>query len=411
MSHRQALGLHRLSLLSTLYFSQGLPFGFFTQGLPVLLRQRGYGLVEIGLSSLLALPWALKWLWAPLVDRVHWARFGRRRTWIVGMQLLTVLILAGLALTGNGASMRLWMWTILLVNLLAATQDVATDGLAVEFLAPSERGLANGVQVAGYRLGMVAGGGALLIWYERLGSVGTFWVMAALTALATLPVITLREVPFTATTSDARPSVHWLRRPGAWRLLAVLVAYKAGEAFATGMLRPFLTDRGMSLAAIGWLLGTVGFTCGLLGALVGGALVNRVGRKHALVAFGLLQAVTIAGYAYAALADLGYRALYVLCGAEHFASGMATAALFTCMMDWSSARSAGTDYTVQASAVVIATGTAGALAGLSARGLGYAGHFCLATLLAVGAIAVVVGHFPSEARARLLRSASEEQTP
>lgn len=407
---RQSLpALGKLSLLGALYFSQGLPFGFFTQGLPVLLRQRGHSLVEIGLSSLLALPWALKWLWAPLVDRVHWASFGRRKTWIVSLQLLTVAVLIGLALTGDHAPMRLWMWAILALNLLAATQDIATDGLAVEMLARSERGIANGVQVAGYRLGMVAGGGALLIWYERLGSVGTFAVMALLTALATLPVLSLREEPLPAPANPSAPRLaHWLRRPGSKQLLVVLIAYKMGDAFATSMLRPFLTDRGLSLADIGWLLGTVGFIAGLLGALTGGLLVNRLGRKRSLVAFGLLQAATVAGYAYLALANLGDDALYALCGAEHFASGMATAALFTCMMDWCSERSAGTDYTVQASAVVIATGAAGALAGVSAHALGYLGHFCVATVLAIGAIAVVVACFPSEALLRRIRSEEVE---
>ena len=406
---RQALpALGKLGLLGALYFSQGLPFGFFTQGLPVLLRQRGHGLVEIGLSSLLALPWALKWLWAPLVDRVHWGRFGRRKTWIVSLQLLTVGVLMSLALAGDHAPMRLWMWAILALNLLAATQDIATDGLAVEMLASNERGIANGVQVAGYRLGMVAGGGALLIWYERLGSVGTFAVMALLTALATLPMLSLREEPLARVDPSAPRLAHWLRRPGSKQILVVLIAYKMGDAFATSMLRPFLTDRGLSLGDIGWLLGTVGFVAGLLGALTGGLLVNRFGRKRSLVVFGLLQAATVAGYAYLAFAHLGDTALYALCGAEHFASGMATAALFTCMMDWCSDHSAGTDYTVQASAVVIATGAAGALAGVSAHALGYLGHFCLATVLALGAIAVVGAYFPSEALVRRVRSEEVE---
>jgi PAT family beta-lactamase induction signal transducer AmpG len=401
--------LGKLGLLGTLYFSQGLPFGFFTQGLPVLLRQRGYGLIEIGLSSLLALPWALKWLWAPLVDRWHWRGFGRRRSWIASLQLLTVLILVGLALIGEHAPMRLWMWAILLLNLLAATQDIATDGLAVELLTRGERGLANGVQVAGYRLGMVAGGGVLLIWYDRLGAVGTFSLMALLTALATLPVLRLREERRAELAPHGAPArLHWLRRPGALRVLLVLVAYKMGDAFATGMLRPFLADRGLSLADIGWLLGTVGFVAGLIGALTGGALVNRLGRQRSLVVFGLLQALTVAGYCYLAFAELGNSALYGLCAAEHFASGMATAALFTCMMDWSSEQSAGTDYTVQASAVVIATGAAGALAGLSAHQLGYLGHFCLATALALGAIAVVGACFPSEALRRRMRGDETE---
>ena len=247
----RASSLRTLGLLGALYFSQGLPFGFFTQGLPVLLRQRGFSLTEIGFSSLLAAPWALKWLWAPLVDRWYWPALGRRRSWIVPLQLATAAILVVLALLGGVASMQLLIGAVLMLNLLAATQDVATDGLAVELLPQSERGIANGLQVAGYRLGMIVGGGALLIWHDRLGSFGTFLIMGLLTALATLPVLFSREREAPTAPNEGLRVRHWLRRPGAWRLLALLVAYKAGDAFATGMLRPFLVDRGLTLADVG----------------------------------------------------------------------------------------------------------------------------------------------------------------
>jgi predicted MFS family arabinose efflux permease len=229
--------------------------------------------------------------------------------------------------------------------------------------------------------------------------------MAALTGLATLPMLRLREPSDVASFTQRPRLMHWLRRPGAGRVLALLVAYKMGDAFATGMLRPFLADRGLSLAEVGWLLGTVGFVAGLLGALSGGALVNVLGRKRALLGFGLLQAATVAGYAVLAFGQLGNSALYWLCGAEHLAGGMATAALFTCMMDWSSEHAGGSDYTVQASAVVLATGAASALAGFSAQALGYFGHFCLASVLALGALLVVQMCFPSEASALSLRRA------
>lgn len=380
----------KLLLLGALYFSQGLPLGFFTQGLPVILRQHGYSLGQIGLAGLLGAPWALKWLWAPYVDRTYSTRFGRRKSWIVPLQLLTVLVLVGLLLSGAYTSMRALMSAIFLLNLLAATQDIATDGLAVELLSTSERGWGNGLQVAGYRLGMIVGGGALLILNDRLGDTGTFLAMAALTLLATVPVLVAHE-PSLVTAPSAKPDVvHWLRRPGSRRILLLLVVYKTGDAFATSMLRPFLVDSGLSLADVGWLLGTVGFVAGLCGALFGGVLLNRVGRKPALIGFGFLQALTVAGFAYLAFAHLRGVTLYALCGAEHFAGGMATAALFTSMMDWSSAHSSGSDYTVQASAVVIATGAAGAVAGFSAQALGYVGHFSLATVLAL--LALVVAH-------------------
>lgn len=327
---------------------------------------------------------------------------GRRL--IVPLQLLSVAILATLAAAGPGRSMPLLMTGVLLLNLTAATQDIATDGLAVELLPPGERGLANGIQVGGYRAGMVAGGGILLVLHHRLGTGGALAVMAVLTALATIPAALMHEPPPPATDSPTpSKALHFLRRPGAAQVLLLLVTYKLGEAFASGMLRPYLIDAGFDLDDLGWLLGTGGFFAGLVGALLGGALLNRIGRRRALVGFGVLQAATVAGYAYLAFTRAGLPALVGLVLAEHLASGMATVALFTCMMDWCTREASGTDYTVQASAVVIATGVAGAIAGFSAQALGYGGHFALATVLALAALAAVRARFPSPSTIAALR--------
>lgn len=383
----------KLGLLGALYLSQGLPFGFFTQALPAMLRQAGLSLPEIGAASLLALPWALKFLWAPLVDRLQIPGFGRRRSWIIPLQLITVAVMAGLALLDPADSMSPLLVGFLVANLLAATQDIATDGLAVSLLTPKERGLGNGVQVAGYRVGMVVGGGALLVLYDDIGWTGVFLAMSALLALATLPILGHREAPSPTPARGAGLSAGlrgFLARPGAWAWLAFLVVYKAGDALGTGMLRPMLVDRGLSLGDIGWLLGTVGFIAGLVGALLGGALINRVGRYPALVGFGLLQAVAVAGYALPATGAVAPEILWSVCVLDHLAGGMATAAVFTLMMDAARPHHAGVDYTLQACAVVISTGAAAALSGLTAEHLGYVLHFVLSGgLSAVAALAVV----------------------
>jgi len=412
-------GAAKLTLLGSLYFAQGLPFGFFTQALPVMMRKRGFSLGEVGLASLLAVPWALKFVWAPAVDRYWSARLGRRRSWIMPLQLLAIVILVALALSG-ARSLRAVMAATLLLNLVAASQDIATDGLAVDILAPSERGIANGLQVAGYRVGMIVGGGALLVFYDRLGAPVTFLAMAALTALSTIPVARLREPPPAVALSPARsgpPSgTSFLRRAGAGRLLAVVMTYKAGESFATGMLRPFLADLGLGLGDIGLLVGTVGFVAGMVGALAGGALVERLGRRSALMAFGLLQAAAVAGYAFLAFhatyAHVSRSLLFAVCGLEHLAGGMATAALFTCMMDWCAPQTSAADYTVQASAVVVATGLAATAAGASAQSLGYFHHFELAAVLALGALLIVVRCFPkSESAADAVGGVRERTVP
>ncbi|NVI99472.1 MFS transporter [Myxococcus sp. AM009] len=371
----------KLGLLSSLYLSQGLPFGFFTQALPVLLRHQGLSLPSIGLAHLLALPWALKFLWAPPMDRHGSARWGRRRGYILPLQCLSSGLLLALALPEGGMDTRLLMAAVLGINLLAATQDVATDGLAVELLAPSERGWGNGVQVAAYRVGMILGGGVMLAVFDAVGWRPTFLALGALLLLATVPIALFREPPTAPPPAQSLGLWWWLKRPGAGAWLTLLVVYKAGEALATGMLRTFLVDAGLSLTAIGWMLGGVGFTAGLVGALLGGGLVVRLGRRRALLVFGVLQAGAVLLYALVAHGATSLPLLTLVCGVEHVASGMATAAVFTAMMDACRPEHAATDYTVQASLVVLATGAAAALSGFSAQALGYAGHFMLAAFL------------------------------
>jgi len=177
---------HKLALIGALYVSEGLPFGFFTQALPVLLRQSGLSLTQIGFASLLALPWALKFMWAPMVDHNYSARFGQRKSWIIPAQLLTAAILAWTAVLSPTTDMALIFVVVALCNLFAATLDIATDALAVRLLSPAERGIGNGVQVAGYRIGMVISGGLLLIVFEQLGWAFSFIFMACLILLLTV---------------------------------------------------------------------------------------------------------------------------------------------------------------------------------------------------------------------------------
>lgn len=362
-------------LLGALYFAQGLPFGFFTQALPVMLRQLGVSLEGIGLTSLLALPWALKFLVAPALDRS-----ASRRRWLLAVQLTTAGLLV-LASRLDPTALLPMLVVVFLVNTLAATQDIATDAIAVDEVARARRGLANGLQVGAYRVGMIVGGGALLLAFDVLQWSGVFLVMAAATLLTTLPVARWKE-PRRQPLGGVASLRDFFTRPDAAPLLLLLFVFKFGEAFGVAMLKPRLVDLGASLGDVGLLVGTVGFLAGLVGAVTGGLLVNVVGRQRALVGFGLTQALAVLAYV-AVGKDTTFAGLAVVVGFEHFAGGLATAALFTCIMDWSREGRAATDSTVQASTVVIATGIASALSGVSASVLGYRTHFELAAVLAM----------------------------
>jgi MFS transporter, PAT family, beta-lactamase induction signal transducer AmpG len=374
----------KLTLLSSLYFSQGLPYGFFTQAVPYIMRQEGVDLSVIsGVTSALALPWAMKFFWAPLVDRYQGSPLGPRRGFIVPLQLVSVLlVLLMAALRGQGSVVVVLAGAVALTNLLAASQDIATDALAVKLLdQPHERGLGNGVQVAGYRLGMIVGGGALVASFAVLGWVATFVMMAVMLLVSSIPILLYRE-PRLIDEPRQVPSVagaipRYLRRRGVWLWLLLLAAYKIGDGYGSPMVRMFLQDEGMSMTRIGFLTGVLGSVVALGGALFGGWLSAR-GRLRALVWAGVLHGLLMAGYATGAHAMVTM--LLVL---EHFTGSMATVALFACMMDATRSDSAGVEYTVQASVVVIASGIGNAVSGWSVEQVGYPLHFLIAGVLCV----------------------------
>jgi MFS family permease len=386
---------YKFTLLASLYLAQGVPFGFFTQALPVLLRERGLSLAAIGASSLLFLPWGLKFLWAPLVDHT-----GSRKAWIVTLQLLTLAGALVLSQADLEASLLPIFAALLLFNLLAATQDVATDGLAVRLLSTPERGLGNGLQVGAYRIGMILGGGALLWLFAQAGWSVMFLGMAAILLLTCLPVLFLRPDAVPASAGPARQGPagvalligwgHRLQRPGVVGFLGLICAYKFGDAMASSLIGPFMHDAGLTKQEIAGLKGTLGSVMGLAGAALGGWLAWRFGRRSALLGCGILQTASLLLYVACAVQPEARALLYGASTAEHLLGGMATVALFTLMMDASDPAHAGTDYTLLACAVVLATGIAGVVAGLIGDALGYTGAFGLSFLASALGCALLV---------------------
>ncbi|CCK76345.1 Putative transporter (Major facilitator superfamily protein, MFS) [Oleispira antarctica RB-8] len=389
-------------VLLTLYLTQGLPHGFFSQALPTLLRQQGMSLEAIGLMSLVSLPWVLKFLWAPLLD--HYQPLKRltggridghiRKTWIVFANAVAAIVLIFIA------SIPLNFWisqaavglacALLVLTVFVVTQDIATDALAVENIAPAQRGLGNSVQVAGYRLGMIIGGGLLLAIFAQLGWAGTLWALAGLMILGLIPLWFWQPARVKV---DKEPVFnHWLgflRLPGASAWLLLLLTYKVGDAFGTVMIRPHLVDLGVTLPEFAELLGVWGTIAGLVGALLGGLLLKLLSRMQALLLFVCLEGIAIG--LYSLLTSLDWTLIYSLIIAEHVTGGMATVALFTVMMDRCRESSAGSDYALQSCLVVLSTLIASSLAGFFAANFGYTMHYYFAVFLCVmGLLAMLV---------------------
>ncbi len=382
----------KATLLAALYLAQGLPFGFFTLALPVLLRDAGLSLKALSALSLLTLPWAFKFLWAPLLDHR-----GTRRGWLLALQfssLAAALLLTQVDLDSN---YRLLFAAAFLFNVIAASQDVVTDGLAVGLLDARERGLGNGVQVGAYRLGMILGGGVLLWLFARTSWRVTFLCMAGLLALTIVPVIRMREPPRTPDIpriATSQLTIAWARRalqPGMLTLAGLIFCYRFGDQMVTSLLGPFLVDQGLSLPTIALMKGGVGSTTSLIGAAIGGWFVFTAGRRRALLVSGLAQAACFSLYIAAALGAGGLGLLWAATVLEGVIGTVATVALFTLMMDAAEPGHAGTDYTLLASVVVLVGILASFTAAVIADELGYAPTFVIGTVVAVLGCLYLVG--------------------
>ena len=230
----------RLTLLATLYVSQAIPVGFFVIALPAILREFGATLETVSLFSALALAWVFKFLWAPLVDRFGSETRGHFRSWLLPVQVLAVGAVALIATTDPRDSLLPLAIVGSVFMLLAATQDIATDGLAVRILPESERGIGNGVQVGGFYFGQILGGGVVLYMVGRVGWSAAMALMALLMALPLLPVWRFTEpaqlVERRSSSIGFDALSRFFRRPGELGWVAVLVIYRAGDAGAIRML-------------------------------------------------------------------------------------------------------------------------------------------------------------------------------
>jgi MFS family permease len=381
----------KLLLLLTLYVSQAIPLGFFLTAMPVILRRSGLSLEHVGLFSAIAFPWLLKFLWAPLLDR--WSP-GRRRylSWVTPLQGAAVIMVSVLAFLDLGSQLPLVVGVSALFMLLAATQDIASDGLAVTILRQGERGLGNGLQVGGYYLGQILGGGLILVIFSRFG-----WTVAvlAMAAFLTLPLLPASRYPEPAT-GDHRTQglgmanlARFFRRSGSLRWSAVVVLFRTGETMATYVFNQMMVDLGVGLATIGWISGMIYAAGALGGALLGGALAQRLERRRALTTFATLQAAATGGYILAVGGQIWLLGIAAFVMA--FTGGMATTALYTSMMDASSQRSAATDFTLQQSLSAFGPLAGTALSGFSAAHLGFTGHYVLCALVTLATVALLLG--------------------
>ena len=383
----------KLWILACLYFVQGLPYGFQLTALPVYLRAEGVSLAGIGMAGALSLPWVLKVVWGPAVDRFGSQSFGRRRSWILPLQVLLMLSCLAASMVEPGRGLIVLLSLVLAMNLFASTMDVAVDGLAVDVLKREELGHGNIAQVVGYKVGILTGGG-LLVWASPwLGWRGIFLAMSVLVAMGLLVTLWIRE-PQTQSVDGQRDELRiggilsalWqaVRRPGAAWLFVFIGTYKLGETMADAMFKPFLYDAGYDASQIGLWVGTWGLAFSLAGSFAGGWGASRWGVFPALVWASVLRALAVGGEWWLSWVGPSVPKVVSVVAAEQFFGGAVTTAMFAFMMSRVDRSIGATHFTLLATVEVAGKLAAGWISGFVAQGLGYTSLFALATVLAVG---------------------------
>jgi PAT family beta-lactamase induction signal transducer AmpG len=366
--------------ISILYFAEGLPFGVAYDVWPVFFRVHGVSLREIGLMSLLSLPWTWKMLWAPLVDR-----YGSRQQWIT--TALFVLGATTLAIVPQDASHpSSLMWGLLLLFTTAsATQDIAVDAYAVDVATPETTGSINGVRVSAARIAMLAGGGGMIFLADSTGWTLLWFVLAGvffgLAALAWFsPRAPLEE---SVRRHAVGPVLRWALRWEMLPVVAFILLYKLGDSTLGRMVKPFWVDRGYSLAEIGAISVSLGVVLTILGALAGGWFTDRRGIFQALLWLGLAQMVSNLGYVAVAAFELPRASIYVASMIESFTQGLGTAAFLSFLMNLCDKEHAASQYAILSALFALTRDVVGAFSGLGVEAWGYAAYFAVTTALAL----------------------------
>jgi MFS transporter, PAT family, beta-lactamase induction signal transducer AmpG len=411
----------RVMPLALLSISSGMPYGFLITGAFVTyLRTSEVSLTDIGLLSLVSLPWNIKFLWSPLVDRFALKWPDRRRSWVLLTQVALALgffaiaALVFAAVKGSGLDPRM-LWLLagiaLFIAVAAATQDVALDAFAVEYLRPNEQGPASGLRVLFWRVGFLLCSGLAValadpaVWSSLGFSLGKNdawpWVFMAIAVLF-LPMLVLTvkcppaEVPAAAPRSLGKavvePFTSYFKRPGAVLVALFLVFYKFGDNLSASMWVPFMIDHGITRAELGLLTKTLGVASAIAGVTLGGALIPRLGLGRALWLFGLAQGLSSALYGLAALVNGARWAVYLGIAGENFAAvGLGTAALSTLCLRLCEKRYGATQYALLSSLFAFGRWITGPIAGVVAQKAGYTALFFIG--VAASAPGLLLLHF------------------
>ena len=385
-------------------FACGLPLLLTITVLQAWMQDEGVDLAVIGLMALVGLPYTLKFLWAPFLDRFTLPFLGRRRGWLLVAQVALIFSIAGLGFTDPGE--KPWMVAVaaFIVTFFSASQDVVVDAYRREDLVDEELGLGSSLYVNGYRVGMLLASGGGLILADSLPFSFVYLIMAACmlpgvltTLLAPEPEINV-ETPRTLKEAVFDPLIDYFRRQEAFWILAFILFYKIGDTMASAMTIPFYMDIGFTKSQIGAVVKLFGFWATIVGSLIGGVLMLRLKINRSLWIFGFLQAVSTACFAILARIGSSVAVLSGVIAFENLSSGMGTAAFVAFMASITNKKFTATQYALLSSLMGVPRVLASAPTGFLAKKLGWESFFMACAFMAVPGLLLLFKFAPWHAK-------------
>ncbi len=376
-------------------FSSGLPLLLTGSTLKFWMREEGLDLSTIGFFGLVGLPYTLKFLWAPLMDRILPPFGGRRRGWMLITQISLMMTLASMTFFQPTVHLPIIAGLCLFIAFASASQDIVLDAYRREYLSDEELGIGSSIFVNGYRIGLLASGALALVLAEYLSWPTAYFMLGLFMLVGIVATVYAPEPQIhTAPPSSLReaflgPFLEFCQRPGWITFLLFILLYKIGDSMASEMLSPFWVDLEVSKPQIAAIVKTFGFAALILGGLLAGLVVYRWGIFPSLLIFGILQMISTAGFVLLAIVGNHLPTLTVVIAFENLTGGMGTTAFVAFMASLTNKRFTATQYALLSSVMGIPRVLAGSITGVLATWLGWAGFFLVCTFLAVPGLLLI----------------------
>jgi MFS transporter, PAT family, beta-lactamase induction signal transducer AmpG len=386
----QVFRSRRIAVITLLGFFSGLPLALTGGTLQAWMAVSGVDLRTIGIFGLAGLPYTLKFLWSPLMDRFVPPWLGRRRGWIVITQLSLVAGISAMAYSSPQQAPFLLALIALLVAFSSASQDIVIDAYRTDVLREQERGFGAAVFVTGYRIAALVSGALALILSDRIGWENTYLFMAGIMACGIVTTLMGPEPVECATHPGNMKEAVWgpmkdyFSRRAAFLLLLLIILYKLGDAYAGTITTAFLLKGpGFSASEVGAINKGLGFASVIIGALIGGTLMIRLGLFRALLIFGILQAVSNLSFMLLALTGKNYSVLVFTVAFENLTGGMGTSAFVSLLMAMCNHRYTATQYALLSSLAALGRIFISPTSGFLVESIGWAQFFFVTFLVAL----------------------------